>query len=563
MNVRRTVMGLVVIAVIAVGGLWWRATWVARHLLRSEAPKSIAEKSGGVYQVDVGRVRFNLARRRVIVDSIRVTTNEEVNARRPRPRTALRLAFHQCTIAGLHLFALIGGRGLIADSFGCAAVSAAAEVPRRPPSGDSGTAAQPRAAQAFFVLQQGLRLPSFAPRVQVTRIDFPHVEFDFRLQRARGGEARLELEHLQWRMTDFAIDPADSVATARPLFSRTVELSAANFVAHPDSATAARVEALVGSLSDSALEVRGVAYAPVSDSAFARSQPYRRTLIKAAVGRIAVQGLDVGAMVLGEGWRARRAQLDSLRLDVFSDRRRPPNLGRAPRRTPQRWIADLARSVRIDSVLIRDGEIVYREQRARHPQPGVMTFARLEAVAVNVRHVVGQRRAAEPMTLHATAYLQNAGRLDAQFVAPLDAPTFDMTFRGTLGPMPATGFNAFIHETSPLRLAKGRIVEIAFDAMVANGVARGTVTPRYHDLTVEVTGRGSKGILGTGGVIGDAARGIATLVGNLTELRSDNPDDSATAPRIGPINHTFTSRETLPAFLWASIRDGLFAVVRK
>ena len=563
MSVQRTVIGIVLILAIVVGGLWWRATWVANHLLHVEAPRSIAEKSGDVYRLEVGHARFNLLRRRIVVDSIHVTTNDEVNARRPRPRTALRLAFHQCTIAGMHLFTLIAGRGLIADTFGCAAVSAAATMPRRPPSSASDTVAHPRAAQAFFVLQQGLRLPSFAPRVQVTAIDFPHVELDFRLQRARGGEARLELEHLQWRMTDFAIDPADSVATARPLFSRTVELSAANFVAHPDSATTARVEGLVGSLSDSALVVRGVAYAPVSDSAFARSQPYRRTLIKAAVGRIAVQGLDVGAMVLGEGWRARRVQLDSLRLDIFSDRRRPPNPSRPPRRTPQRWIADLDRSVSIDSVLVRDGEIVYREQRARHPQPGVMTFARLEAVAVNVRHFAGRRGAADPLTLHATAYLQNAGRLDAHFVAPLDAPTFAMTFGGTLGPMPATRFNAFIHETFPLRLAKGRVVEITFGATVANGVARGTVTPLYHDLTVEVTGRGSEGILGTGGVIGDAARGIATFVGNETKLRSDNPDDGASAPHIGTINHVFTPNETLPAFLWKSIREGLFAVVRK
>ena len=564
MSVQRTVIGIVLILAIVVGGLWWRATWVANHLLHVEAPRSIAEKSGDVYRLEVGHARFNPLRRRIVVDSIHVTTNDEVNARRPRPRTTLRLAFHQCTIAGMHLFTLIAGRGLIADTFGCAAVSAAAEVPRRPPSSASDTAAQPRAAQAFFVLQQGLRLPSFVPRVQVTTIDFPHVELDFRLQRARGGEARLELQHLQWRMTDLTIDPADSVATARPLFSRTVELSAANFVAHPDSATALQVERFVGSLSDSALEVRGVAFAPtLSDSASARSQPYRHTLIKAAVGRVAVQGLDVGAMVLGEGWRARRVQLDSLRLDVFSDRRRPPNPRPPARRTPQRWIADLDRSASIDSVLIRAGEIVYREQRARHPQPGVMTFARLEAVAVNLRHFAGRRRAGEPMTLHATAYLQNAGRLAAQFVAPLDAPTFAMTFRGTLGPMPATKFNAFIHETSPLRLAKGRVVEIAFDASVANGVARGTVTPRYHDLAVEVTGRGSQGILGTGGVIGDAARGIATFVGNETELRSDNPDDGTTTPLSGTINHLFTSRETLPAFLWASIRDGLFAVVRK
>jgi hypothetical protein len=104
---------------------------------------------------------------------------------------------------------------------------------------------------------------------------------------------------------------------------------------------------------------------------------------------------------------------------------------------------------------------------------------------------------------------------------------------------------------------------MTFSARVTNGVARGTITPRYNDLRVAVTRRGSGGILGNGGLLGGAARGIASLVGNWTQLRSNNPDDAETAPRSGTIDHTLAPDETLPAFLWASIREGLMAVVRK
>jgi len=559
---RRTAIGLAVLAAVTVGGLWWRASWIANQLLRSWAATTVAEKSGDVYRLNVGRVRFNFALRRVAVDSIEVTTNRAINGLRPQPLAALRFAFHDCTISGVHLTTLVRNGGLIAASFGCRAVSVAVVAPRGVP--DAAAAPQPRAARrAFLVLQQSLRLPSFAPRVRIARIDFPHVRLDFRLQRARAGDSRLQLEQLRWRMADLAIDPADTTAAARPLFSRTVELAAANFVAHPDSATAVRVGTLVASLTDSTLEVRGVAFAPLSDAAFARSRPYRRALIKTTVGRIAVQGIDVGAFVLGQGLHARRLELDSLRLDIMSDRRRPSNPTRRRHRTPQGWIADLDRTVSVDSVLVRHGEIVYRERRAGRAQPGVMTFARLEVVAVNVRHFVGRRTTGDPMTLSATAHLQNLGRLDAQFVVPLDAPRFDMTFRGTLGAMPAASLNGFVQETFPLRLAKGRVVGISFSATVANGVARGTITPRYNDLSVAVTRRGSGGILGGGGVLGDAARGIASWVGNWMKVYADNPDNAKTPARSGTILHTFTPHETLPAFLWASIRDGLLGVVRR
>jgi len=560
---RRTVIGLAVLAVLLVGGLWWRDSWIVTQLFRSWAATTIAEKSGDVYRLEVGHVRFNFSLRRVAVDSIQVTTNRAINALRSRPLPSLRLAFYQCTISGVHLIRLVRSGGLIAKSFGCRAVSVAVVVP--PPRDVPDAAAQPPAARrAFLVLQQSLRLPSFAPRVRIARIDLPDVGLDFRLQRARAGDARLQWEQLEWRMSDLAIDPADTTAAARPLFSRTVEVAAANFVAHPDSASVVRVGSLLASLTDSTLTMRGVAFAPtLSDAAFARSRPYRRDLIKTTVGRIAVQGLDVGEFVLGLGLHARRLQLDSVRLDVMSDQRLPSNPKHRRHRTPQGWIADFDRTLSVDSVLVRDGEVVYRERRAGREQPGVMTFARLDAVAVNVRHFVGRRTTGDPMTLTATAHLQNMGRLDVQFVVPLDAPQFDMSFRGTLGAMPATSLNAFVQETSPLRLTQGRVVGISFSATVDNGVARGTITPRYRDLAVAVTREGSTGILGSGGILGGAARGIASFMGNGMKMRANNPDAAEMTPRSGTIHHTFTSNETLPAFLWVSIRDGLFPVVRR
>jgi len=560
---RRSLAGLAALAALLVAVLWWRDSWIVSRLLRSWVATTIAEKSGDVYRLEVGRVRFNFPLRRVAVDSIVVTTNEALNAPRREPLPSLRLAFHQCTISGVHLIRLVRSGGLVAESFGCRVVHVAVVVP--PSHAVPDPAAQPHAARrAFLVLQQSLRLPSFAPRVRIAQIDFPDVELDFRLRHARAGDSRLQLERLRWRIADFAIDPADTAATARPLFSRTVELRVANFVAHPDSASAVRVGVLVASLTDSTLDVRDVTFAPTqSDAAFAGSRQYRRARIQASVGRIAIQGLDVGAFVLGQGLRARRVELDSLRLDVLSDRRRPSNPRRPRHRTPQRWFADLDRSLSMDSILVRHGEIVYRERDAEHPQPGVMTFARLNAFAVNVRHVVGRRTIGDPMTLTATAHLQNMGRLDVQFVMPLDAPRFDMRFRGTLGAMPATSLNAFLREISALRFTKGRVVSISFGATVANGVARGTVTPRYNDLSVAVTRRGSTGILGGGGFVGGAARGIASLVGNWLKVRADNPDRADSTLRSAAIDHTFTPEETLPAFLWVSVRDGLLAVVKR
>ena len=166
------------------------------------------------------------------------------------------------------------------------------------------------------------------------------------------------------------------------------------------------------------------------------------------------------------------------------------------------------------------------------------------------------------MTLTARAQLQNVGRLDVQAVVPLDAPRFDMAFQGTLGTMPAAAFNAFVVETRALQIETGLVADVAFAVGVRNGVAVGTITPRFNDLAVSITRDGSDGILGGGGLLGGAARGIASFAAKRV-LRANNPVRGTSVPLVGQIYHIFTPEETLIAFLWTGLRDGLLTVVKK
>jgi hypothetical protein len=233
------------------------------------------------------------------------------------------------------------------------------------------------------------------------------------------------------------------------------------------------------------------------------------------------------------------------------------------RRTPQQWIRDLDQNVIVDSVIVHGGQVIYREQRPNRTGPGAVTFSDIDAVATPVRRVEGRRSRRAPMIFTVKAMLQRVGRLDVRFRVPLDAPTYDLAFRGALGSMPATAFNEFLERVYPWRIERGRVQRIHFDANIQNGVATGTVTPLYTDLSIKVTGRGADGLLGTGGVVGDAARGVASLVANWTEFNERNPAESGKPPRSGAIADTFTRRETLPALVWRSLRGGLLAVVRK
>jgi len=572
---RRKAIGLgailVLLTAIVAGGAVWRATWIGRRLLHNWVVGAINDGSGGVYQLRIGHVHFDWSfPPGIAVDSFALATRRALNEQRPQPLPGMRLALYRCTITGVHFFTLVMNAGLVASWFGCQSGSLMVQMPRRgrlgaPTRAPPGAAVPAATAQrAFLVIQHDLRLPSYAPRIRIAKVLFPRMVLDVRLPRTASGAIQLQLEQLEWSMANVVIDPTDTAAASRPLFSRTIELGASNFVTHPDPRMAVRVGRLRTSLTDSTLEIHDVAFAPiVSGAEFARSRRFRHDLIRLGVGHITARGIDFGALVDGQGVRARRIDVDSLRIEVTSDKRRPNGPHGPPHRTPQQWIGDLDETLSLDSLRVRNGEVVYREHAVGRDQTGVVTFAGIDVAAANVSHFVGRRTSNDPMTLTARAHIQHTGRLDLRVTIPLDAPRFDMTLRGTLGAMSALNFNPFVRETDALKITDGHVAGIAFNMAVRNGVATGAITPLFSNLSVSVTRHGSGGILGNGGIIGGAARGIASFAAKVAVVRANNPEAPEDEPRIGTISQAYGPHDTLLSFVWASLRDGLLSVVKR
>jgi hypothetical protein len=568
----RVLGGIVLLAVLAVaGGVFAvkRAQSVLQGLLDDFATNTVREKSEGAYRLAVGRVKLHWALRSVAIDSAILTTDSAVNAARPEPLPITRIGLFACRVSGVSLRKVILGQGLSARRFGCEVVTVAVDVPRRtpvPPAEEvvaDVTSPDSLPPPSFLTMQQGLKLPASAPRIRIRNIDFPHTSFVLRRPLARGGETSLMLEHLEWKITDLLIDPDEPLAATRPLFARAVTLGADNFTLHPDSTTALEVGKLRVRLTDSVVTVADIRFGPtVTDAVFARQRPHRRSRLRMEVGRLTANGVDFGKLFRKGGVYVRHLDVDSFSFDIWSDKRLPKNPNPRPRKTPQAWLADGPGAYGIDS-LTANGRVLYKERREGHDSTGVLSFNRIRAVARNIHHDEGRSTYADPMRLDATAWLMNAGRLDAHFLVPLDAPRFTMDFWGTLGAMPAQALNGFVAHALPARIASGEVDGIEFKAQVRGGVARGTITPRYRGLSIDITGRGASGIIGGGGTLARIVRNVVTGIANDFKIRNNNPGRPGEPPRTAAIDHPFVRTETLPAFIWASLRDGLMGVIKK
>jgi hypothetical protein len=296
-----------------------------------------------------------------------------------------------------------------------------------------------------------------------------------------------------------------------------------------------------------------------NDAAFQRRHRYRTDRMVLSATRVALVGMDLPAYLNAGNFLLRRADAEGVELDILTDKRKSPAPGRqTTHRHPQQVLRDLGLVLRADTITVA-GEARYREHAKDAPRPGVVTFRNLKATLFNLTTDPVRMTDSTPFRLVADARLMGAGAFHFELEMPLLAEEFTMRYRGRLGAMPVASLNAFASDGAGIRFTRGDLQEIRFDATVTKGRARGQITPRWTNLGIELPGLSRKNT----GILGGLKRAAAKFVANAFMVRDDNTTGGKEPPRNGTINHAWRTSETLPQFLWNSLRGPLIPLMKK
>ncbi len=294
-----------------------------------------------------------------------------------------------------------------------------------------------------------------------------------------------------------------------------------------------------------------------SDAAWLRGRRWRADRTALAVDSLLLRGLDAPAWVRTGAYRARRLDLHGVDLDISTDKRLPSRRG-VGHRSPQAWAREVPPPLHLDTVRVA-GRLQYRERGPEAARAGVLRFEDVLVTLTNLSTDPTRMTDTTPVVVDARARLMGSGALRIQAELPLLAPDFRMTYAGTLGRMPATALNPFLVGISPAQFKEGRVLGIGFEATVRDGVARGTVRPRWDSLFIDVVQRKESG----GGILGGIKRALTKFAANEFMLQAENTTGGDDPPRNGAIRHRWVPRETLLQFMWAGVRDALLPLVKR
>ena len=495
------------------------------------AADELARQTDSAYRLRLGDLSFLPLAGSLAFDSAAVTTDSVRNRRRRVPLPALEARARECRVTGVDLVRLALGRAFRARALECRGLAVDLRLTNRE-VGDSGGAAASR----------GLLLPLGLPSFHLDRVSLPALRLSLARPGSRG-PATVVLERARFEAEELDLD-RETASAGR------ARLQAKGFVLRPDTLIELSVDGLDADLTRSTLSLTGVRHEPtIPEAEWLRRVRVRRDRIRFALDSLQARGVDYRALLGSGAFAIRALELRSLRLDVLSDQRIPRGPVRR-HRTPQQVAARARSPLRLDTVLVKGGSIVYRERKPKTEAPGVVSFERLQAT---ILHLDLPSRG-EPLRVEASARLMGEGPLTARLSVPLDAPDFRYELSGRLGRMPAKAFNRFLSANESYEFDDGRVEEIEFRQTVRGGRAATAVTPRYRDLSVEPSGEG-------GGVVGSVGRGIKDFLAGALVIRSSNPEDEKL--RTGRTVRRYSPERTWLQFLWFGLRDGLQAVLKE
>jgi hypothetical protein len=421
---------------------------------------------------------------------------------------------------------------------------------RRAGARDSSTiaagAAEPRGTS--FHLQLARQLPSM--KIGNLRIDSAAFSWE---RRVSNRVERDSVGNIHVVLQDIDTDSASASDPRRVLFSEDVRFSVDAYARlSPTGVYLMSMDTLRGSTREGRLSFRNMQFVPIlSDSQLKRKLTWRTSRYRITVSRLELQGIEYRGIFENNTVAVASALLHQPLLDVYSDRTLPARTSRQPVVLPHEALRAWSWNLRMDTIRMEHGRILYSERAPDGARPGTIRFEQFAGEFRNVANVFATDAA--PTRVDIRARLNGAGELRAVADYDMSADKLNMTFRGSLSRMDAASFNEILTDLEGVRVLSGRIDTAWFETRVVNDSASGRVHFGYGDLRVSFQDKdtGRRGLLDV----------IKTFVANAMKLKSANPDRPGAPARTASVELRRRPEVPIVGFMWHIVRAGLMTTL--
>jgi hypothetical protein len=176
--------------------------------------------------------------------------------------------------------------------------------------------------------------------------------------------------------------------------------------------------------------------------------------------------------------------IGKMNLSAFRDKRKKFNHVNKP--AFQDMIYNYPGSIRIDSIGILNGNVVYTEHAEKANESGWISFQEIKAQIYNITNDTVYKTEEAFLRLNAEALLMGKGQLGIALKGRIFDRQNTFSVNGTLSGMDIKELNPMLEKTAFVYATAGKIDAMSFSFLANNTKATGQMTLRYHGFDVAV-----------------------------------------------------------------------------
>jgi hypothetical protein len=526
-------IGIVLVLLYLAANLFLRSAWVD-GIIRRDLARLLSEATQDSYAMTIGDLEIPFGLRSIRAENLVIVPT------RPRPDLAVfteRVSAGHVGFEGLRWLPLLRG-DVIFDAIRLHGPSIAFTV-------------QPQNRQdSLSVERTSETLPSSPLRVR----DLTVVDGAFQVIVAGSSPDTTIIRGIDVALTNLSTESSFMLTPQQLLEQETLtgSIDSVHFSNGPYVLDATDIHL---SNRDAAARVDRVQYGPrVGDSLFFAGLEFRQDRIRVDIRGIALRGTAFSRFVNDFALDVDLVLIDSLAVDVFSDKRIPSEPGPRPRLIED--IEEFDAQLALDSIAVRSGWIKYSEFEEGAARPGTLQFTDVNGWMRNLSNDPVRMTPQTPLVIQMNARLQDTASVSARMSVPIVSEEVGFTLSGAVGPTEAS---AVINDmTVPLQgvaIVAGTLDSAWFAATAVAGEMTGELHAAYRDLTVELVSKQTERT--------NLLRSLGGAAANLFVVRTNNPSRPGREPERGEISYTVTDSDTIFAFLWKGLRSGITSLVSK
>ncbi|WP_163707684.1 hypothetical protein [Mangrovibacterium lignilyticum] len=299
-----------------------------------------------------------------------------------------------------------------------------------------------------------------------------------------GEKEKRELHHVDIELNEFMLD---STISTQPLGAKDLTITRRN-IQYTDNEKLydLLIDRFMYTTTGNNMSLTGLHIIPrYGPDKFQQFINYQQDYYSGDIHQIKFENIDLDRWFERHEFTGKNIDIDQINLLIYRDKRQPLKSDQHPP-----LLQDLIRNIDLpfyfDSVKLSNSNIIYNEQIEETPEPGRVSFEKLEATLYPFTNLKYLRSTQPEMHLNASTKLMGASELKARFTFDMNSVTNRFSAKGSLSPFDLTAMNPITENAASISVRSGQLNRFEFEFSGDSVLANGKLRFAYDDLKIYI-----------------------------------------------------------------------------